>query len=76
MTLTREKLEEYVAMLKQGEIDVNEFTAGLIAIHGVTRIESTMTPREFLDYLGIPLNQIEMSDELRKELEGVKDHPS
>ena len=76
MTLTKEKLEKYVAMLKQGEIDVDEFTAGLIAIHGVTRVEGTMTPREFLDYLGIPLDQIEMSDELRKELEGVKDHPA
>lgn len=65
--ITEEKLEEYVSMLKRGEVDLDEVTAGLIAVHGATRVE--MTQREFLDYLrstGLPLV---MSDELRKEFE-------
>jgi len=67
--LTKEKLEEYFAQLKRGEIELDELIAGLMAVHGATRIEGAMTPREFLDYLGISLDEIEMSDELRKELE-------
>jgi hypothetical protein len=66
--LTTGKIEEYMGLLIRGEIDVDELKAGLKAIHGTTQIEGTMTPREFIDYLGIPLDQIEMSDELRKEL--------
>lgn len=67
MKLTSEKLEEYLTMLKRGEIDLKELVAGLIAVHGATRIEGAMTPRQFLDYLrsmGLPLV---MSDELRRE---------
>ena len=65
--LTKEKLEEYMAMLKRGEVDVNEVSAGLIAIYGATRVKGAMTPVEFLDYLGVSLDQVEMSDELRME---------
>ena len=65
--LTTEKLEEYMGLLGRGEVDVDELKAGLKAIHGTTQIEGTMTPREFIDYLGVPLDQIDMSDELRKE---------
>ncbi|GAG05225.1 unnamed protein product, partial [marine sediment metagenome] len=71
-TLTKEKLEEYMAMLKRGEIHVDELSAGLIAVHGTTRIEGEMTPMEFLDYLGVPLDQVEMSDELRMEFKTVQ----
>lgn len=70
--LTKEKLEEYMIMLKQGEINVDELSAGLIAVHGTTRVEGEMTPMEFLDYLGVPLDQVEMSDELRVEFKAVQ----
>lgn len=70
--LTKEKLEEYMIMLKQGEINVDELSAGLIAVHGTTRVEGEMTPMEFLDYLGVPLDQVEMSDELRIEFKAVQ----
>lgn len=70
--LTSEKLEEYLGMLKRGEVDLDELTAGLIAVHGTTRIKGTMTPVEFLDYIGVPLDQIDMSDELRKEFEAMR----
>ncbi len=66
--LTKEQLEEYMGMLKRGEIDVDELKAGLKAVHGATSV-GPMTPREFIAYLGIPIDQITMSDELRKEFE-------
>lgn len=59
-------------MLKRGEVDLDELEAGLIAIHGTTRIAGTMNPMEFLNYLGVSLDQIDMTDELRKELEAMK----
>ena len=75
--LTKEKLEEYVAMLKRGEVELDEFMSGLIAIHGLTRVEdATMNPREFLEHIlsfRIPLDQIEMSDELRKQFEAMRE---
>lgn len=78
--LTKEKLEEYVAMLNRGEVELDEFMSGLIAIHGVTRVEdATMNPREFLEHIlsfGIPLDQIEMSDELRKQFEAMRNSAS
>ena len=70
--LTTEKLEEYMGMLGRDEIDVDELKAGLKAIHGTTQIEGAMTPREFIDYLGVPLDQIDMSDELRTEFEKIE----
>ena len=70
--LTKEQLEEYMAMLKRGEIDLDELSSGLIAIHGTTRVEGTMTPVEFLEYLGVPLDEVEMSDELRMEFMEVQ----
>lgn len=72
--LTKEKLEEYMAMLKRGEIDLDELTSGLIAVHGATRVEGAMTPVEFVSYMesmGLPL---EMSDELRMEFMEVQRH--
>ena len=78
--LTKEKLEEYVAMLKRGEVELDEFMSGLIAIHGVTRVEDvTMNPREFLEHIlsfGMPLDQIEMSNELREQFKAMKDGES
>ncbi|MBU0847073.1 hypothetical protein KKH23_07755 [Patescibacteria group bacterium] len=74
MELTKEKLEEYVAQLKQGKIGLDELTAGLIAVHGAVRDE--MTPTEFFEHilsLEIPFNQIDMSDELRREFEAAKE---
>jgi len=71
--LTKGKLEEYMIMLKRGEIGLDELISGLMAIHGATRVE--MTPREFFEYVlsfGIPLDQVEMSDELRNEFEAMK----
>lgn len=70
--LTKEKLEEYATMLERGEIKVDEFTSGLLAVHGATRVE--MNPGEFLNYLEsmCPLDQIEMSDELREEFKMMK----
>uniref|UniRef100_A0A6M3MA35 Uncharacterized protein n=1 Tax=viral metagenome TaxID=1070528 RepID=A0A6M3MA35_9ZZZZ len=65
--LTEEKFKEYLVQLKRGEIELDELIAGLMAVHGATRIEGAMTPREFLDYLGISIDQIDMSDELRKQ---------
>jgi len=74
--LTRGKLEKYVAMLKRGEVELDEFMSGLIAVHGITRVEDvTMNPREFLEHIlsfGIPLDQIEMSDELRMEFRELR----
>lgn len=70
MKLTKEKLEEYAAQIERGELEVEEFTAGLIAVYGASRTE--MTPKQFLDFLdstGLPLD---MSDELRKEFEAIK----
>jgi len=72
VSLTKEKLEEYVVQLKRGEIEIEELTSGLIAVHGATRVEGTMNPRAFLDYLGIPLDQINMSDELREQFKAMK----
>ena len=69
--LTKEKLEEYVVQVKRGELELEELESGLIAVHGASRTE--MTPKEFLDFLdstGLPLD---MSDELRKEFEAMKD---
>ena len=69
--LTKEKLEEYVTQLKRGELELDELTSGLIAVHGATCTE--MTPKQFLDFLdstGLPLD---MSDELRKQLEMLRD---
>jgi len=78
--LTKEKLEEYAAQLKRGDVELDEFMSGLIAIHGVTRVEdATMNPREFLEHIlsfRIPLDQIEMSDELRKEFESMRNSAS
>ena len=71
--LTKEKLEEYMRMLKHGDIELDELSAGLIAVHGTTRIKGAMTPKAFLDYIGIPLDQVEMSDELRKEFEQMEE---
>ena len=68
--LTKEKLEEYMTMLKRGDVDVDELTSGLKAIHGTTSVE--MTPVEFLEYLGVPIDQIEMPHELRMEFMEVK----
>ncbi len=65
--LTTDKIEEYVGMLTRGEIDLDELMSGLIAVHGTTRIEGEMTPAEFIWHLGVPLDQIIMSDELMKE---------
>lgn len=69
VSLTKEKFEEYMAMLKQGKIDIAELKAGLIAVHGSIPIEGAMTPLEFLNFIGVPLDQVDMSDELRRELE-------
>lgn len=71
MILIKEKLEEYMGQLKRGELEVDELTSGLIAVYGASRTE--MTTKEFLDFLdstGLPLD---MSDELRKEFEAMKD---
>lgn len=71
--LTKEKLEEYAAQLKRGEVGFDELMSGLMAVHGATRVE--MTPEEFLESIesmGVPLDQIDMSDELRKEFEAIK----
>lgn len=65
--LTKEKLEEYMAMLKRGELDLDELKSGLIAVHGATSIEGAMTPVEFLEYIGVSLDEVEMTDELRTE---------
>ena len=70
MKLTKEKLEEYAAQIERGELEVEEFMAGLIAVYGASRTE--MTPKQFLDFLdstGLPLD---MSDELRKEFEAMR----
>lgn len=75
--LTKEKLEEYMGQLKHGKVELEELMSGLIAIHGATRVE--LTPREFLDHIlsfGIPLDQIEMSDELRKQFEAMRNSAS
>ena len=61
-----------MGMLKRGEVDLDELTAGLIAVHGATRVEGAMTPVEFVNYMksiGLPL---EMSDELRREFKAVE----
>ena len=71
--LTKEKLGEYVTQLELGEIELDELTAGLIAVHGAIRVE--MTPRKFFEYVlsfGIPFDQIDMPDELRKEFEAMR----
>ncbi len=71
--LTKEKLEEYAAQLKRGDVELDELMSGLMAVHGATRVE--MTREEFLEAIesmGVPLDQIDMSDELRKEFEAIK----
>ncbi len=65
--LTTGKIEEYMADLTRGNVDLDELMSGLIAVHGLMRIEGEMTPAEFIWHLGVPLNQIVMSDELMKE---------
>ncbi len=72
LKLTTEKLEEYMDMLKRGEINTDELSVGLRTIHGMVRLEEAMTPMEFIDYLGVPLDQIEMSDGLRRELKAAQ----
>lgn len=69
LELTREKLEEYAQQMKEGLLSVDEFMAGLIAVHGATRIDME-SPQEFLKWLG-PLENIEMSDELREEFKRI-----
>ncbi len=65
-TLTREVLEDYARQIKEGSLTVDEFKAGLIAIYGCRTVE-VESPQDFLDFLGVPLEEIDMDDELRLE---------
>lgn len=68
--LTREALEDYARQIKEGSLTVDEFKAGLIAVYGCRTVE-VESPREFLNFLGVSLEEIDMDDDVRRMFEGV-----
>jgi len=59
--LTEEQLGEYCEMLKRGEVSLDEVIAGLICVHGAKKIEGTMTPEEYRNWLlnlGVPAERV------------------